>query len=63
MSINTGVLGVSVKIMKPYDPTGKNGCSVRPADVVTIAEPKEEEGLPVAPKTGTAENYEKTEQH
>lgn len=42
-----GIIGVKVKVMMPYDPTGKNGCKVILADEVTIHDPKvvEEEQL------------------
>lgn len=40
-----GVLGIKVKIMKPYDPHGKLGPKKQLADVVTILDPKED-GLP-----------------
>lgn len=35
-----GIMGVLVKIMLPYDSTGKNGCPVLIPDEVTIHEPK-----------------------
>jgi len=41
LKLKAGVLGMLVKIMKPYDPTGRNGVAVKPADVVTIAVAKE----------------------
>ena len=37
-----GVLGVCVKIMLPYDPTGQTGPKVRIADKIEIFEPKED---------------------
>lgn len=41
-----GVLGVKVKIMQEWDPTGKNGPKRPLPDLVTILEPKEEEPIP-----------------
>lgn len=46
--LRQGVLGIKVKIMLPWDPTGKTGPKKPLPDNVTIAEPKEEP-LPVAP--------------
>jgi small subunit ribosomal protein S3e len=42
-----GVLGVKVKIMQDWDPTGKNGPKKPLPDLVTILEPKEDEPIPV----------------
>jgi len=44
--LKQGVLGIKVAIMLPFDPTGKQGCSVVQPDVVTVLEPKED-ALPV----------------
>ena len=38
----TGVLGIKVKIMLPWDPTGKTGPKKPLPDNVAIANPKEE---------------------
>jgi small subunit ribosomal protein S3e len=45
-----GVLGIKVKIMKGWDPTGRAGVSHPLPDAVTILEPKEEReiGAPVS---------------
>merc|ERR1712110_1320639 len=40
--LRRGVLGVKVKILKPYDETGMNGPKLLYPDIVTILEPKEE---------------------
>ncbi|KAF9287897.1 40S ribosomal protein S3, partial [Linnemannia elongata] len=40
--LRQGVLGVKVKIMLPWDPTGKMGPKTPLPDMVTIMEPKEE---------------------
>lgn len=40
--LRQGVLGVKVKIMLEWDPTGKNGPKKPLPDMVTILEPKEE---------------------
>jgi len=45
IQLKQGVLGIKVKIQLPHDPTGKNGVAVKPSDVVTVLDPKEE--LPV----------------
>jgi len=42
IQLKQGVLGIKVKIQLPHDPTGKNGVAVKPSDVVTILDPKEE---------------------
>ncbi|KAI8901390.1 ribosomal protein S3 [Globomyces pollinis-pini] len=51
--LRQGVLGVKVKIMQDWDPTGKNGPSKPLPDLVTILEPKDDEPLP-APVTVSA---------
>jgi small subunit ribosomal protein S3e len=38
-----GIMGVKVKIMLPYDSTGKNGCPILLPDAVTIRDPKVQE--------------------
>ena len=43
-----GVLGIKVKIMLPWDPTGKNGPKNPLPDNVSIVDPKEE-NLPSQP--------------
>ncbi|MCL4123957.1 UNVERIFIED_CONTAM: hypothetical protein GTU68_052691, partial [Idotea baltica] len=40
--LRQGVLGIKVKIMLPYDPTGKNGPRIPLPDHISIVEPKEE---------------------
>jgi len=37
--LRQGTIGVRVKIMLPYDPTGKAGCSKRLPDIVEVREP------------------------
>lgn len=44
----SGVLGIKVKIMLPWDPAGKTGPKKPLPDNVTIAEPKEET-IPAGP--------------
>lgn len=39
LNLKQGVLGIKVRIMLPHDPTGKNGCSLKQPDLITIAEP------------------------
>jgi len=41
--LRQGVLGIKVKIMKEWDPTGRNGPKIPLPDVVKVNEPKEEE--------------------
>lgn len=48
MQLISGVLGIKVKIMLPWDPNGKNGPKKPLPDNVTVVEPKEED-LPMAP--------------
>ncbi|KAF8820167.1 ribosomal protein RPS3 [Cardiosporidium cionae] len=38
--LKQGVLGVSVKIMLPYDPEGKKGPSIPLSEMITVYEPK-----------------------
>merc|ERR1712087_44296 len=42
VEIRSGMLGVKVKILKPYDEAGLNGPKTRYPDIVQIIEPKEE---------------------
>lgn len=42
LNMKQGVLGLSVAIMLPQDPTGENGVAMAMPDVVTIREPKVE---------------------
>jgi len=42
IQLKQGVLGIKVKIQLPHDPTGKNGVAVKPSDVVTVLDPKED---------------------
>lgn len=42
-----GVLGIKIKIMMEWDPTGKVGPKKPLPDLVTIREPKEEQTMPV----------------
>ena len=44
--LRQGVLGVKVKILKPYDETGMNGPKLLYPDIVTILEPKEDAPAP-----------------
>lgn len=43
-----GIMGVRVKIMLPYDPTGVTGPKIRLSDVVEVLQPKEEVTAPAA---------------
>ena len=42
--LRQGVLGISVKIMRDWDPTGRAGPKTPLPDVVTVLAPKDEEG-------------------
>lgn len=42
LELKQGVLGISVKIQLPHDPTGREGIATKLPDVVTVREPKEE---------------------
>ncbi len=57
LKLKQGTCGIKVRIMKPYDPTGRNGASAKPADVIKITEPKEEEVAMTAPKEGQGINF------
>ncbi|XP_042750076.1 40S ribosomal protein S3, partial [Lagopus leucura] len=48
LSLTAGVLGIKVKIMLPWDPSGKIGPKKPLPDHVSIVEPKEEI-LPTTP--------------
>jgi small subunit ribosomal protein S3e len=48
--LRQGVLGIKVKIMLPWDPTGKTGPKKPLPDHVSIVEPKEEV-LPASPSS------------
>jgi len=52
-----GVLGIRLAIMLDHDPTGKEGPSTPLADIITVHEPKDEDGKPanVAPPRGAHE--------
>ena len=39
LKMKQGVLGIKVRIMMPYDSTGKHGCSHVQPDVITIKDP------------------------
>merc|ERR1712048_460123 len=47
--LRQGVLGIKVKIMLPWDPTGKTGPKKPLPDHVSIVEPKQELPVPPAP--------------
>jgi len=42
IDLKQGVLGISVKIQLPHDPTGREGVAARLPDVVTVLDPKED---------------------
>jgi len=42
VSLRTGMLGIKVKILKPYDEEGLNGPKIKYPDIIDIIEPKEE---------------------
>merc|ERR1712086_400500 len=50
--LRQGVLGIKVKIMLDWDPTGKNGPKNPMPDAVKVHPPKEEEGLAGKPYVG-----------
>jgi len=47
LEMRAGMVGCHVKIMLPFDPTGKSGPKVPVADVVTIIEPKDDVPPPI----------------
>jgi len=49
VELKSGVLGVKVRIMKAYDPTGVTGPKVRMPDDVLVFEPKEDTTIPNKP--------------
>jgi len=42
IQLKQGVLGIKVKIQLPHDPSGKEGVAVKPSDVVTVLDPKDD---------------------
>lgn len=52
--LRQGVLGIKVKIMLPFDPTGKRGPKKALPDVIHVLEPKEEI-LPTVPSASNDE--------
>jgi len=62
LKMKQGVLGIKVKIMLPYDPTGKNGCAVNQPDVITVKDPKEEPPVSAQPKQAFAQNVQPGQQ-
>jgi small subunit ribosomal protein S3e len=48
--MRSGVCGLKVIIMLPYDPTGRNGPKIPQPDVIIVHEPKEEEILEPTPQ-------------
>jgi small subunit ribosomal protein S3e len=57
--LRQGVLGIKVKIMKPFDPKGYQGPNVTLPDAITITEPKPE-NIPAEPKSINREVPEAT---
>lgn len=49
VAMRQGMLGVTVRIMLPHDPTGKDGPKTPLSDVITILEPKEEAPMEATP--------------
>jgi len=56
IQLKQGVLGIKVKIQLPHDPTGKNGVMVKPSDVVTILDPKEDVPVTQPKQQGFVQN-------
>ncbi|EGF77718.1 hypothetical protein BATDEDRAFT_91509 [Batrachochytrium dendrobatidis JAM81] len=52
--LRQGVLGIKVKIMQEWDPSGKTGPKKPLPDLVTILEPKDDEPTPVPVSVSTA---------
>eukprot|EP00056_Hartaetosiga_gracilis_P009214 m.131875 g.131875 ORF g.131875 m.131875 type:complete len:231 (-) comp13078_c5_seq1:96-788(-) len=53
--LKQGVLGIKVKIMRDFDPTGRDGPSKTLPDAISFIEPKEPE-VPLKPYSRSAEN-------
>jgi small subunit ribosomal protein S3e len=62
IQLKQGVLGIKVKIQLPHDPTGKNGVITKPADVVTVLDPKEDIPVTQPKQAGFAQNVEQPAQ-
>jgi len=59
LEMKQGVLGIKVKIMLPYDPTGRmGGVKKNLPDVVVVKEPQFEETLAHMPTTGYHETFD-----
>jgi len=43
IGLKQGMMGISVKIQRPHDPTGRDGVARKLPDVVTVADPKSED--------------------
>jgi len=52
--LKSGVLGIQVSIMLPWDPTGRKGPKSPLPDVVKVLKPKKEEVLPPTPSQSAA---------
>lgn len=50
--LRQGVLGIKVKVMKEWDPTGRNGPRTPLPDVVKVHEPKDDEYVSDKPIIG-----------
>jgi len=60
IQLKQGVLGIKVKIQLPHDPTGKNGVVVKPSDVVTILDPKDDIPVTQPKQQGFVQNVDQT---
>jgi small subunit ribosomal protein S3e len=58
IQLKQGVLGIKVKIQLPHDPTGKAGVMVKPSDVVTVLDPKEDVPVTQPKQQGFVQNVE-----
>jgi len=58
VQLKQGMLGVTVSIMLPYDPSGKNGgCKMRQSDVVTVHDPPTYKAVSAKPDDSNTDNY------
>jgi len=59
LKLKQGVLGIRVKIMLPYDPSGKVGISTPQPDVIVVKDPKEDDSS--VAKQAYAQNIEQNQ--
>jgi small subunit ribosomal protein S3e len=62
IELKQGVLGISVKIQLPHDPTGRDGVSAKLPDVVIVREPKHDDSSSSKSVQPFAQNVQQQQQ-